>query len=160
MVAIHFDSRDASRRFLIRPNSSLSWRGVVRFYLGIVLVSFTIAGAFALKGAWPVLPFAGLEMLVLGGALYVVARKGACWQQIYISGDVVEVLERLPDGKQHRSFQRAWARVEFTRSAINGYPARLVLRSHGKSVEIGDCLNEQEKEQLAIDLQRALYPGF
>ena len=156
MVAIHFDSRDASRRFLIRPNSSLSWRGVVRFYFGIVLVSFTIAGAFALKGAWLILPFAGLEMLVLGGALYVVARRGACWQQIHITGDVVEVTERLPDGERKRSFQRAWARLDFIRSAINGYPARLVLRSHGKSVELGACLNEREKKQLAIELQEAL----
>jgi len=30
------------------------------------VVSFSIAGTLALFGLWPVFPFAGLEMLVLG----------------------------------------------------------------------------------------------
>ena len=76
MVATYFDDVDCSRRFLIRPNCSLQWREVVRFYLGIAAVSFGIAVAFALQGAWLVLPFAGIEMAVLGGALYIVARRG------------------------------------------------------------------------------------
>ncbi len=156
MVATRFDSSDASHRFLIRPNRSLSWRGVLRFYLGIVLVSFTIAGGFALFGAWPVLPFAGLEMLVLGAALYVVARRASCWQRIHVQGDAVEVVERRPEGEQRRSFQRAWARVELTKSVISGYPVRLFIRSHGKSMEIGGCLNDHEKRQLAARLRAAV----
>jgi uncharacterized membrane protein len=59
----------------------------------MVVVSFGIAIAFALKGAWLILPFAGLEMLVLGAALYVVARRGCRWQTVSIQGDQVEVVE-------------------------------------------------------------------
>ena len=63
---------------MIRPNCSLPWRGTVRFYLGIVIVSLGIAAAFAMKGIWLILPFAGLEMVALGAALYIVARDGRC----------------------------------------------------------------------------------
>lgn len=65
----------------------------MRFYIGMVVVSFSIAIAFALKGAWLILPFAGVEMLVLGAALYVVARRGCRWQTVSIQGDQVEVVE-------------------------------------------------------------------
>lgn len=34
-----------------------------------------IAGAFAALGAWLILPFAGLEVLVLGAAFWITARR-------------------------------------------------------------------------------------
>lgn len=156
VVATQFDSFACRRRFLIRPNCSLPWRDAVRFYLGMVLVSFGIAIAFALKGAWLILPFAGLEMLVLGIALYTVARRSTNWQEISIDGDRVDVLEREAGQEQAQSFQRAWVRVIHEVAPIRGHPSRLSLRSHGRSVEIGRCLNEDEKRYLAEQLNRAV----
>ena len=156
MVATQFDKFASPRRFLIRPNCSLPWRDVVRFYLGMLLVSFSIAIAFAMKGAWLILPFAGLEMLVLGIALYTVARRATNWQEISIHGDRISIIERDSGQEQAQSFQRAWAQVVHERAAINGYPSRLTIRSHGRSIEVGRCLNEDEKRYLAEQLNRAL----
>lgn len=156
MVATQFDSFACPRRFLIRPNCSLPWRDAVRFYLGMVVVCFGIAIAFALKGAWLILPFAGLEMLVLGGALYVVARRAADWQEISIDGDRVDIHERDSGQEQVQTFQRAWVRVIYELAPIKGHPSRLTIRSHGRSVEIGRCLNEDEKRYLAAQLSRAV----
>ncbi len=156
MVATQFDKFASPRRFLIRPNCSLPWRDVVRFYLGMLLVSFSIAIAFAFKGAWLILPFAGLEMLVLGIALYAVARRAANWQEISISGDRISIVERDSGQEKAQSFQRAWAQVVHERAVINGHPSRLVIRSHGRSVEVGRCLNEEEKRYLAGQLNRAV----
>lgn len=158
MVAIRFDDFSASRSFMIRPNRSLSWPDVVRFYLGMVVLSFTIALAFAMKGAWLILPFAGLEMALLGVALYLVARKGTNWQQVLIHGDAIEIAQQDSGRKQYLTFQRAWARVELKASPIKGHPSRLTIGSHGRCVEIGACLNETEKKQLARDLGFALAP--
>lgn len=154
MVATQFDSFACPRRFLIRPNCSLPWRDAVRFYLGMVVVSFGIAIAFALKGAWLILPFAGLEMLVLGIALYVVARRTTDWQEISIDADQVDIVER--DSGQAQSFQRAWVRVIHEVAPVRGHPSRLCIRSHGRSVEVGRCLNEEEKRYLAEQLNRAV----
>ena len=140
---------------MVRPNCSLSWRNALRFYLGMITVSFGIAAGFAWQGAWLVLPFAGLEMLVLGAALYSVGRRCARWQLVSVCEDAVEVTEADAAAGRHR-FSRAWARVELVPPAIRGYPARLLIRSHGRTVEIGDCLNEEEKHYLARQLRLAV----
>lgn len=156
MVATQYDGLAAPRRFLIRPNCSLPWRDVVRFYLGMVVVSLGIAIAFALKGAWLILPFAGLEMLVLGIALYTVSRRASDWQEISISGDRISITGRNTGPEQAQTFQRAWARVVLEAAPVRGHPSRLSIRSHGRSVEVGRCLNEEEKRHLAEQLQRAV----
>jgi uncharacterized membrane protein len=158
LVARQFDDFQGASRFIIRPNRSLTWRGVVRFYIGMVVVSFGIATVFALQGAWLVLPFAGLEMLVLGMALYVVARRGCRWQSVSIQGDHVEVVEHDQSSERQQTFQRAWAQVRLEQAGIRGYPLRLFIRSHGRAVEIGGYLADAEKEQLALDLRRAMWP--
>lgn len=156
MVATQFDQFASPRRFLIRPNCSLPWRDVVRFYLGMLLVSFSIAIAFALKGAWLILPFAGLEMLALGVALYIVARRATNWQEISINDDRINIVDYDSGREEVRSFQRAWAQVIHEGAAIKGHPSRLSIRSHGRSVEVGRCLNEDEKTYLAEQLHRAV----
>jgi uncharacterized membrane protein len=133
---------------------------MVRFYLGMVVISFTIAIAFAIQGAWLILPFAGLEMLLLGVALYLAAHKGASWQQVVIRGDAIEISQRVAGRGQRHTLQRAWARVELKPAPIKGHPSRLTIGSHGRSVEIGACLNETEKKQLARDLGFALDPHY
>jgi len=159
LVARQVDNFQGSSRFLIRPNCSLPWRGVVRFYISMVVVSFSIAIAFALKGAWLILPFAGLEMLVLGAALYLVARRGSCWQVVSIHGDHIEVVEHDSNSKRQQTFQRAWAQVKLEQARINGYPSRLTIRSHGRAAEIGGYLADAEKEELALELRLALRPA-
>jgi uncharacterized membrane protein len=134
----------------------MHWRDTARFYAGIVIVSMGIATAFAMKGAWMILPFAGLEMAALGIALYVVARRAASWQEIAIETDRVRVVDHLVKQVNKLSFQRAWARVVLEEPAIAGHPSRLLLGSHGRHVEIGNCLNEEEKRELVVQLQRAI----
>jgi len=159
LVARQVDNIQGSSRFLIRPNCSLPWRGVVRFYIGMVVVSFSIAIAFAVMGAWLILPFAGLEMLVLGVALYVVARRGSCWQAVSIHGDHVEVVEHDSNSERQQTFIRGWAQVKLEQARICGYPSRLTIRSHGRAIEIGGYLADEEKQQLALELRQAMRPS-
>jgi uncharacterized membrane protein len=134
----------------------MSWRELVRFYSGIVIVSMTIALGFAAQGAWLVLPFAGLEMLVLGIALYSVARRSASWQEIAIDGDRVKVISGGSGAEHSEQFQRGWVRVVLEAAPVKGHPSRLLLGSHGRTIEIGGCLNEDEKHALAVQLRRAV----
>ncbi len=159
MVARQFDNCHGSSRFLIRPNCSLPWRGVVRFYIGMVVVSFGIAILFALKGAWLILPFAGLEMLALGAALYVVARRGTCWQSVSINDDRIEVIDHDTNSDRRQTFHRAWTQVRLEQARINGYPSRLTIGSHGRAIEIGRYLADAEKENLALELRQAMSPA-
>ena len=156
MVATEFDNSSSIHRLMVRPNCSLSWRGVVRFYLWMVAVSFGIATAFAFNGAWLVLPFAGLEMLVLGAALYSVARRCNSWQLISIDADTIHISGSAAADLPAVTFKRAWAKIELQAGERNWYPPRLTIRSHGKVVEIGSCLNETERQRLASKLENIL----
>lgn len=150
------DPGRSSFSFIIRPNQSLSWRGLVVFYVGIVTISMTIALAFYATGLWMVLPFSGLEMLALGAALYVCAWRGEMREVISIDEQRVAVEKGRRRLAERYEFQRGWAQVVLQGSRTSWYPTRLLIRSHGREVEVGAFLNEQERQGLARALGQAL----
>jgi len=53
----------------------MSPAGLLSAFLVLAVVVLGIGVGFTLAGAWPVLPFAGLEALALGAAFVVHARQ-------------------------------------------------------------------------------------
>ena len=158
MVAAECDAGTADCCVVIRPNCSLSWRGTLSVFCSISLVSLAIALGFTLLGFWLVLPFAGLELGVLGYALWCCARRSQVREVISIHGDVIAVQRGCRAPEETTCLQRDWAKVELTRPVHRGYPSRLLIRSHGREVEVGGCLNELERRRLAEDLRRWVNP--
>jgi len=131
-------------------------RGALLFFGSLCFVSFAIAGFFTLQGFWPVLPFAGLEMLVLGWALKTsMARR--FYRHIITVSDA-DVLVELRDRVQcvQVVFPRHWAQVKLRRPFSRLHPSRLVIESHGRQCEVGDFLTEEERKGLAQRLQRLI----
>ena len=159
MVAIEHSDNGLQHRIVVRPNQSLSWRATAYFYLSLVLVSGTIAGGMALLGYWPVLSFAGLEMLFLGIVLYMVARQGQQREVISVTPDNILVEKGRLYPEQQWKFLRVWSTVILERCPKRWYPSRLLIRSHGRGVVIGEFLNEKERQQLADELSRCLKPA-
>jgi len=58
--------------------------------------------------------------------------------------------------KQSWTFQRLWVKVHLIDSNNTWYPSRLLIGSHGKNLEIGHFLTQQEKQDLARDLKHAI----
>jgi uncharacterized membrane protein len=142
--------------FVIRPNRSLSWRGNQLFFIFIFAISFGVAGIFAAQGMWLMLPFAGLEMLVLGLALYQCALR-SCWQEVItIQGQRVCIAMGRDRPERSCTFDRSWAKVVLDQPEIRGHPSRLWIRSHGRQVEVGACLVDEERQRLAAALREAL----
>lgn len=56
---------------------SISPAGLLGVFTALACVTLGIGAGFAALGAWPVLPFAGLEVLLLGGAFVLHARHVA-----------------------------------------------------------------------------------
>ena len=75
MVSINKVNSGQSYRIVLSPNCSISWRELVLFYLLTCLIALVVGLFFTLQGLWLVLPFSGLEMLALGGGLYLTSRK-------------------------------------------------------------------------------------
>jgi uncharacterized membrane protein len=138
----------AHATIVIAPNCSLSVRGAVLFFLIACVPCFGIAGLLTYLGFWPVLPFAGLEMLLLGVALRLSLARRHHHQTIVVSDSDVAVLSRI--GKIHSEvvFPRHWAQVKLRRPSSRLHPSRLVIESHGRQCAVGDFLTEEERRGL------------
>ena len=146
------------RRIIIRPNRSLTWEQTKIVYFCIAFYSLAIAGVFAVMGFWPVLPFAGGEIAVLGIAFYVNALAGTSVQVVTVAPDVVKVEKERPGPRCEWRFQRAWAQVDIDGPAGHR-SSRLVVRSHGKEVVLGEFLTETERKRLAATLVEVIRGG-
>jgi uncharacterized membrane protein len=135
-----------------RRNNSLSSTGRLVAFALIFIISIGIAAAFATFGAWLILPFAGLEMLVLFLAFHHMERHAADYEQIEIDGGTVKVEWTSAGSLHHGAFNRHWAQV-----VVNGDGSRLALRSHGRELEIGRYLNDEQRLDLARALRRRLH---
>jgi len=140
----------------IAPNCSLGPKSAALFFASICLLSFSIAGFLALRGMWPILPFAGLEMLLLGWALHLSLRRRHYSETILITSERIRVETRDRAGLQQFEFTRHWARVTLRAADTRLHPSRLTIESHGRSCEIGGFLNEQERRALAGRLARSI----
>ena len=111
---------------------------------------------YALYGYWPVLPFAGLEVIVLGAAFYITLYRSGAREVVHVGADTVSVEKGRDKPQQCWECPRAWAQVRLEPSPIRWYPSRLAIRFQGRQVEIGKFLNEAERRALAKELTHAI----
>lgn len=138
----------------LKRNCSISPAGMLCVFVALAVVSAAIGTGFAMAGAWPVLPFAGLEIVVLGAAFVLHARRATDYERIELATGrlVVEVAqaERL----ERYELDPRRARVVVERG--EGYGARVLLREAGKEVEVGRHLDALSRVAFAGELSRRL----
>lgn len=156
MVQGESDPAAPVHRFVIRPNASMTWREAALIYAAFSTVTLTVAVGFAWIGLIWILPFAGLELALLGGAFYACLRRGERVEVLTIDADSVRVERGLKHCEERHRFQRGWTRVTLEAGAHHWYPSRLLLGAHGRSVEVGGFLRDDEREALASELRRIL----
>lgn len=135
-----------------KPNCSLTPHQRLGIFSAIASFSLIVAIGFTLAGAWLVFPFAGLELLVLGVAFYIVHCHSGDYESITIAGDDLAVEKRIYKNISRVVFHRYWARVILCETPSGD--RRLWLRSHGKEVEFGRYLNNDARLILAKQLKR------
>lgn len=135
----------------LRPHCSLSPRGF-RVLMAVIVLAFSgIASAFYALGAWPVVGFCGLEVLLIWWCFKLNFRHLERYETILMTPDVLEIRRVDPKGRVERIvLQPYWltVRLEEEPSGAN----RLLLRSHGRDVAIGGFLSPEER----VDLKQAL----
>jgi uncharacterized membrane protein len=125
------------------------------------MVSFSIASLFCFLGLWVVLPFSGLEMILLGSGLYFTSRKSYQQEVITINKRKLIVEKGCCKVLKRWQFDTYWVRVNLMKNKGLRDKLSLYLGSHGKYIEIGKFLNNKEKESLAFEMNRGiLIDGF
>ena len=141
----------AARHFDLAPHCSLTPRSALLFFGSVCFATLGIAGAATLLGYWPVLPFAGAEMLLLGWALKTSMDRRHEHEHIDVTES--EVIIEYSKGTPRRVvFPRHWARVKIRHPKSPLHRAHLVIESHGRAYEVGKFLSEEERRQLAAHL--------
>ncbi len=140
--------------WLAVPNRSLGTGG--RAACLAALAALPLAFGFvaaAFLGAWPVLPFAGLEVAALASAFHRIACHDGDYERLEIAGRRVRIEART--GARRVSFEghAPWARL-----VVRDRPGRceLQLRYAGKSVEIGRMLTDERRRLWAAELGRRM----
>lgn len=140
---------------LLTPHRSLSARGFVVLMTVICVVSFAAGLAFFLIGAWPVVGFFGLDVLLIYLAFRINYRHARMYERLELAPDRL-VVRRVDHWGKERSwdFQPTWLQVLIDEPPAHDSP--LVLRSHGRSLKVGHFLTAEERLDLARALRRAL----
>ncbi|MGJ8616731.1 MAG: DUF2244 domain-containing protein [Sulfitobacter sp.] len=138
------------------PHQSLPPRGFAAF----ILATFTmiLIPLIALLGTtllWGLLPFALLAV----GAMYFALQKNHRARQIEevltLDGDTAHLIHTNPKGEvKEWDCNRYWAQV-LKYEKDGPVPHYVTLRGHGREVEIGAFLSEDERIALFDDLTRS-----
>ncbi len=135
------------------PNRSLGARGR-RWVLAAFAASACVVSAFALAvGAWPVMPFAGLEVAGIAYAFRVLRRHDADFERLEVGE--TEVRWEARDARRVASFvaHRPWARVVMRE---NGARCTLRLAYAGRTVPLGRMMSDEGRRSLAESLRGKL----
>ena len=157
MVYSEFNPDTGSGYIVLKPNNSASWRFNMLVMASLALLALLISTFFLLQGLWLIAPFSGLEVLALLGCLYLCARSNIQTEIIKFSPDKVVIEQGRTFAEKSWEYHRSWAKIFVRKPRHKGHPDQIVIRSHGKELELGSFLNRDDKQKLVNKLRRIIY---
>lgn len=140
---------------VLEPNPPLPSRGVYFVLGGVAPLSFIAGMVFVLRGAWPVTPFLGADVLLLAFAFRSVARRARRREILSLTRESLTLQRISPNGRIWREeINPYWLRVEHDDPEGIGTPLALAMR--GRRWVIGSFLGAEERAALAQLLREKL----
>jgi len=134
----------------------MSWRANVILAASLGAASSIFGAGIAWVGYWMVLPFAGVEFLIVLLCLGK-AYKKLCYTEVLSVHESMLLVESGHDKPDTRiELPRHWVKVVFDDPASCFDVGKLVLQSSGRKLEIGKLLNKEEKRKLHDELLHCL----
>ena len=132
---------------LVLPHRSLSRAGLVGFLVaqGFAIAVFAVLAAVGGNVFAP--GFALLAVWFVAFCFLRIWRKSGAGQIVTITASTLEIASTR--GTQTTCFHPYWTKVRLERGRHRGWPERLLIGSHGREIEIGAFLNDDERHELA-----------
>lgn len=134
----------------LKRNCSMSPAGLALVLAALALLVAAIGAGFAAAGAWLILPFAGLEVLLIGAAFVLYARHAADYERIELESGRLTV--EIAEGSRTARYEMDGARVAMEEG-------RVVLRDAKEELEVGRHLGAEARAELAAELKQKLIQG-
>ena len=136
-------------RIVIRPNCNFTGRGALLLFLAMTFPVLVVAIAWALRGYWLILPFAGLELVVLGIALAITVHRGGYREVIRFGTRFVGVRRGYAGRQEHVEFPRPRTRAWIEPGPSPALPGRLFLGA-GRLVLRAGCLPDGGRKAIVV----------
>jgi uncharacterized membrane protein len=141
---------------VLTPHRSLGRTGFVVLMCLIGGISFVAGLVFFIAGAWPVMGFFGLDVLLIYVAFKVSYRSAAAYEQVTMTASALTVRKVSHRGRVAEwTLNPVWVRLQREGHAEFGLQ-RLFLVSHGRRLPIATFLGPNEKATFADALSAAL----
>jgi uncharacterized membrane protein len=140
----------------ITPHRSLGSTGFLILMLLVGGISFIAGMVFLLLGAWPVMGFFGLDVLLIYWAFRVNYRAARAYEQVTVTASTLLVRKVTHRGEiAEWTLNPVWTRLDRQTHEEFGIE-RLFLVSRGRRLSIAAFLGPKEKESFAAALGAAL----
>ena len=140
---------------ILQPNRPLSPRGLGLVIGFVGIISFVAGILFALRGAWPVTPFFGADVLLLAVAMRASVRASRKHEHLVLTSEAFLIERVSAKGEIEREeINPYWLRVDHDDPELMG--ASLYLVSGRRRWVVGSFLGAEERAGLAEALRRAL----
>jgi uncharacterized membrane protein len=141
---------------LLTPHRSLNGKGFLVVMCVIAGLSFAGGVLFLLLGAWPVMPFLGLDVLLIYWAFRANYRAAAAYEEVTVTPSELHVKKVSARGQVAEwSLNPVWVRLERETHEEFGL-MRLFLVSRGRKLAVAGFLSPAEKESFAKALGDAI----
>jgi uncharacterized membrane protein len=141
---------------LLTPHRSLNGKGFL-IVMGLIAgLSFMAGIMFLLLGAWPVMPFLGLDVVLIYWAFRTNYRAAAAYEEVTVTPSELHVKKVSAKGQVAEwSLNPVWVRLERETHEEFGL-LRLFLISQGRKLAVAGFLSPAEKESFAKALGDAI----
>jgi uncharacterized membrane protein len=157
-MAADNDAREEPTLFsaVLTPHRSLGRTGFLVLMCLIGGISFVAGLVFFIAGAWPVMGFFGLDVLLVYIAFKVSYRTAAAYEQVTMTPSTLTVRKVSHRGKVAEwTLNPVWVRLQREANEEFGIE-RLFLVSHGRRLPVATFLGPAEKANFATALSVAL----
>ena len=150
MIEIQSTQSGASKRqqIILSPNKSMTWETNKKILMAMFAVAMIIGISFASIGAWMILPFAGIEVTIVGVGMYYVCWKLNFKQTITLEAESFTVQKGVYFPKQEWQWQASQTYLLKQPSRYRMSPPTLYLKHLNQRIEIGEFLNRTDKKEL------------
>jgi uncharacterized membrane protein len=141
---------------VLTPHRSLSATGFLLLMVLIGGLSFAAGVTFLLMGAWPVLGFFGLDVLLIYLAFRMNYRAATAFEQVWVTPSELKVRKVTHRGEVSEwILNPLWVRLDREEHEEFGIQ-RLFLVSRGRRLPIATFLGPEEKASFASALAAAI----